>query len=68
MSLTPTIYNEIKSVNIWETSYMNTIILLNGSNLYSCITKSINEDLLLLTDVPEMVSTDNKIDQLQYCE
>ena len=47
---------------------MNTIILLNGSNLYSCITKSINEDLLLLTDVPEMVSTDNKIDQLQYCE
>ena len=29
---------------------MNTI-LVNGDSLYSCISKSANQDLLLLTDV-----------------
>ena len=53
MSLTSIVYNEIKSVNIWDTSYMDTV-LLNGNNLYSCISKSINKDFLLLTDVPKM--------------
>ena len=47
---------------------MNTI-LFSGNSLYDCISKSINKDLLLLTDVPEMVSTDNKfIDHLQYSD
>ena len=65
MSLTSIVYNEINSVNIWETCYMNTV-LVNGNSLYNCISKSINKDLLLLTDVPEMVSIDNKIYQIHY--
>jgi hypothetical protein len=34
MSLCSIVYNEIKSVNIWDTSIMNQI-LLYGNNLYS---------------------------------
>ena len=66
MSLTLIVYNEIKSVSIWDTSFMNTV-LVDGNSLYSCIIKSVNKDLLLLTDVPEMVSTD-KIYRLQYSD
>ena len=41
---------------------MNTI-LFSGDSLNGCIRKSINKDILLLTDVPEMVSIDNVV----YC-
>jgi hypothetical protein len=34
MSLCSIVYNEIKSVNIWDTSIMNQI-LVYGNNLYS---------------------------------
>ena len=33
--------NDIKSVTIWDLSFMNTI-LVNGSTLYSCINKYVN--------------------------
>ena len=36
--------------------------------LYICTTKYINIGVLLLTDVPAMVSTDNKIYQIRYSE
>ena len=44
------------------------IISIAGNSLYSCIGESINKDFLLLTDVPEMVSIDDKIYCLQYSE
>jgi hypothetical protein len=50
MSLCSIVYNEIKSVNIWDTSIMNQI-LVYGNNLYGVISQSINKDFLLLTDV-----------------
>jgi hypothetical protein len=34
MSLCSIVYNEIKSVNVWDTSIMNQI-LVYGNNLYS---------------------------------
>ena len=34
MSIYAILYNEMKSVNIWDTSIMNTV-LENGNNLYS---------------------------------
>ena len=40
--------------------------LFNGYSLYDFISKSINR--LVITDVPEMVSTDNKINHLQCIE
>ena len=64
MSLTAIVYNKIHSVNIWDMSILNTI-LCTGDNLYSIISRSVNKDLLLLTDVPDMVSIDNKVFCLQ---
>jgi hypothetical protein len=58
MSLCSIVYNEIKSVNIWDTSIMNQI-LVYGNNLYGVISQSINKDFLLLTDVPELVDIGN---------
>ena len=67
MSLTSIVYSNILFVNIWDRTTMNTI-LVAGNSLYDCISRSIKKDLLLLTDVPEMVSIDNKIYCLQYTE
>ena len=61
------VYNEIKSVSIWDTSFLNTV-LVDANSLYCYISKSVKKDLLLLTDVSEMVSTDNKIYRLQYSD
>ena len=46
---------------------MGHILCDHSINLYSCISKTVNKDLLLLTYVPEMVSTD-KIYYLQYSD
>ena len=54
MSLYAIVYNEIKSVNIWDQSILNTI-LMNGNSLYSVISQSMNKNYSLLTDVPELV-------------
>ena len=54
MSLHAIVYKEIKSINIWDQSILN-IILINGSSLYSVISQSINKNYLL-TDVPELVA------------
>ena len=67
MSVTANIYNNMYCVNMWNTSILNTI-LFTGNSLYSFISSFINKDLLLLTDVPEMVSVDNKIYCLQYSQ
>jgi hypothetical protein len=67
MSLCSIVYNEIKSVNIWDTSIMNQI-LVYGNNLYGVISQSINKDFLLLTDVPELVDIDNDTFCLEYSE
>ena len=40
----------------------------NSVICYSSISNSVNKDLLLLTDVPEMVSLNDKIYCLQYSE
>ena len=42
--------------------------LIHGNSLYTWISNSVNEDLLLLTDVPAMVSVDGAIYNLQYSE
>ena len=65
MSLCSTVYNEIISVNIWETAIMNQI-LFYGNNLYSLLSQSINKDFLLLTEVPEFVAIDNDTFHLAY--
>ena len=65
MSLCSIVYNEIKSVDIWDKSVMNQI-LVYGNNLYSVISQSINKDFLLLTDVPELVDIDNDTFHLEY--
>ena len=67
MSLCSIVYNEIKSVDIWDKSVMNQI-LVYGNNLYSVISQSINKDFLLLTDVPELVDIDNDTFHLEYSE
>ena len=67
MLLFSTVYNEIKSVNIWDTSIMNQI-LVYGNILYSIISQSVSKDFLLLTDVPELVEVDNDTFCLEYSE
>ena len=42
MSLCSIVYNEIKSINIWDTLIMNQI-LVYGNNLYG-VSHSINKD------------------------
>ena len=67
MSLCSIVYNEIKSVNIWDTLIMNQI-LDYGNNLYGMITRSISKDFLLLTDVPEFVDIEDDTFCLEYSE
>ena len=56
MSLASIVYNNIICVNIWDKSILNKI-LIAGNSLYDCISRSVKKNFLLLTDVPEMVST-----------
>ena len=60
MSLTAIVYSQIQDVSSWNSAILNTI-LMHGNSLYTCITNSVNKDLLLLTDVPAMVSVDEAI-------
>ena len=66
MSLSAIVYKEIKAVNIWNQTTLNTIMVC-GNNLYGIISESINKDYLL-TDVPEFVDMDNSTFYLQYSE
>ena len=54
MYLTAIIYNEIRNINAWDSSFLNVILCI-GNSLYTCISNSINKTFLLLTDVPEIV-------------
>ena len=65
MSLTAIVETQVKNMTTWDTSFLNKILCI-GNNLYTCIHNSINKDYLLLSDVPEMVSVDNKVYCLQY--
>ena len=67
MSIYAILYNEIKSVDIWDTSTMNAI-LANGNNLYGVISQHVKKDFLLLTEVPEMVSIDSNIFHLDFTD
>ena len=67
MSRYAILYNEIKSVNIWDTSIMNAV-LANRNNLYSIISQHVKKDFLLLTEVPEIVSIDNSIFYLDFTD
>ena len=67
MSLCAIVYKEIKSVNIWDRSILNQILFW-GNNLYDVISRSINKNYLLLTDVPEFVEMDNHTYHLQYSD
>ena len=67
MSVTAIVYSQIENVNSWDSSSLNNI-LLRGNILYVCISNSIKKPLLLLTDVPELVSVKENIYTLQYSE
>ena len=67
MSLTGIVYNQLQTVSTWNSSFLKTI-LTNGNSLYIYISNSIGKDLLLLTEVPEMISLSHNIYTLQYSE
>ncbi|CAB4003438.1 ATP-dependent DNA helicase PIF1 [Paramuricea clavata] len=67
MSIYAIVYNEIKSVNIWDTPLMN-MLLVNANNLYAIISQHIQKDFLLLTDVPEILSINNDTFNLEYSD
>ena len=67
MSLTTIVQAQVKDITTWDSSFLNTILSV-GNNLYTYIHNSVNQDYLLLSDVPEMVSVDNKVYCLQYSE
>ena len=58
----------IKHISVWTSSTLNNILTI-GNNLYISIRQSVQaNDLLLLTDVPCIVSLYNKVYTLQYSE
>ena len=59
MSLTAIIYTRVKDITTWDSSFLNIISV--GNNLYTIINNSIKKYFLLLTDVPEIISVDNKV-------
>ena len=65
MSLTAIVQTQIKDITTWDSSFLNKILCI-GNNLYTYIHNSIGKDYLLLSDVPEIVSVDNKVYCLQY--
>jgi hypothetical protein len=67
MSFTAIVHTQIEDITIWNSSFLNKILSV-GNNLYTYIHNLINKDYLLLSDVPEMVSVDNKVYHLQYSE
>ena len=68
MSITAVVYHQIENITQWTSSTLNSIII-TGNNLYSTIKCSVrNNDYLLLTDVPAVVSIHDKVYQLQYSE
>ena len=67
MSLTAIIHTQVKDITTWDSSFLNTILSV-GNNPYTCINNSIKKDFLLLTDVPEIISVDNKLYYLQYSD
>ena len=67
MSLCSIVYNENKSVNIWDTSIMNQI-LCYGNNLYSVVSQCVQKDFLLLTEIPELVDIGSDTYHLEYSE
>ena len=67
MSLTAIVFSQIQDVSSWDSALLNTI-LLHGNDLYTFIGNSVNKDLLLLTDVPEMVCINETVYNLQYSE
>lgn len=66
MSLYAVVYNEIKSVIIWDLALLNSF-LVNGNILYTIIS-SILKDFLLLTEVPEILSIGNDTFSLVYSD
>ena len=67
MSLTAIIFKYIKHIYNWNSSDLNNI-LFHGYFLYGSIKRSVNKDFLLLTDVPSMVSINDKTYALTYSE
>ena len=62
MSLTAIIHTQVKDITTWDSIFLNTILSV-GNNLYTCIStcKSTKKELLLLTDVPELISVHNNV-------
>ena len=67
MSVTAIVYNQMHDVSVWDSSFLNTISI-NGNSLYICRSNPVNKDLLLLTDLPEMISVNKSIYNLHYSE
>ena len=67
MSVTAIVKTQLKDITTWDLSFLNEILSV-GNNLYTYIHNLINKDYLLLSDVPEMVSVDNKVYHLHYSE
>ena len=65
MSLTAIVLTQVKDITTWDLSFLNESLSV-GNNLYSYIHNLINKDYLLLSDVPEMISVENKVYCLQY--
>ena len=67
MSLTAIVQTQVKDITTWDLSFLSTILSV-GNNLYTYVHNSVNKDYLLLSDVAEMVSVDNKVYRSQYNE
>ena len=67
MSLSAIIFKYITDIYNWDSADLNSI-LSHGNCLYNCIKLCVKKDFLLLTDVPNMVSLDEKTYALTYSE
>ena len=67
MPLTAKVSNETQDVSSWNSEVLNTF-LMHGNSLYTGTSNSIIEDVLLLTDVPVIVSLAEAIYCLQCSE
>ena len=61
MSLTANVQTQLQDMTTWNSSFLNKILCAENT-LYTYFRNLINKDYLLLSDVPEMVSVDNKYD------
>ena len=67
MSLTAIVQTHVKDIATWDLSFLNKTLCV-GNNLYTYTNNLIGKDYLLLTDVLDMLSIENKVYRLQYSQ